>query len=424
MTLSCHDLDFYTLLDGLYGLLKLKAQAQNLDLSFKIAPDVPPYFKTDEGKLRQVLLNLLGNALKFTERGQVSLTVTAKPIAPLSPRMISAGRSRLRFAIEDTGSGIASDEIDLLFQPFTQTHSGLQSRGGTGLGLSISQQFVRLMGGEIQVKSTVGVGSCFSFEIPIDLGSVSEVQRQSQLPGQVKCLTPGQREYRILVVEDEPTNQLLLVEFLKTIGFKVRAVNNGRQAVEIAPQWKPDLIWMDMRMPELNGYEATPQIKALPECQNTIIIALTASAFEEERSAILASGCDDFTRKPFREVEILAKMQRYLGVDYEYEGDMEESPESEPLGIFQTLEAQLQFANPNGLGPPSSEQIQQWMAELPKSVVEQLHQAALEGSDDRILEVLLSVDGGDSSCGDLIKTWAQDFRFDRILELTQGDQVR
>ncbi len=429
ITLTCDHLDFYGLLDNLYRLLKLKAQRQNLDLFFEIPPDVPRYIQGDERKLRQVLLNLLGNALKFTEQGSVRLSVTpvdreihsdpnsAANSDPPTPLEAGVGRSQLRFRVEDTGSGIEAEAIDRLFQPFTQTKSGLESRGGTGLGLSISQQFIRLMGGEIQVQSAVGIGSCFSFEIPVDLGSVSEIQRQSQLPGQVKHLTPGQREYRILVVEDEPTNQLLLVEFLKTIGFKVRAVNNGRQAVEIAPQWQPDLIWMDMRMPELNGYEATRQIKALPECQHTIIIALTASAFEEERSAILASGCDDFTRKPFREVEILAKMQRYLGVDYEYEGDIEPSTEPEQFGIFQTREAQPQFAKPDSSIRPSSEQIQQWMAELPKSAIEQLHQAALEGSDDQILELLTSLDGSDSGCCDLVKTWAQDFRFDRILEL-------
>ncbi|MGM0455623.1 MAG: GAF domain-containing protein [Cyanobacteriota bacterium] len=419
VTLTCHDLDLYALLDGLYRVLKLKAQHQNLDLFFEVSPDVPRYIKGDERKLRQVLLNLLGNALKFTERGHVSLSVAPVDGDSLTLSNTPPGRSQLHFSVEDTGSGIDAKEIDLLFQPFTQTNSGLESRGGTGLGLSISQQFISLMGGKIQVESRVGVGSCFSFEIPVDLGSVNEVRRQSQLPGQVKRLIPEQREYRILVVEDEPTNQLLLVQFLKTIGFKVQAANNGRQAVEIAPQWKPDLIWMDMRMPELNGYEATPQIKALPECQDTIIIALTASAFEEERSAILASGCDDFIRKPFREVEILAKMQRYLGVEYEYEGNMQESTEPDELGIFQTREAQLQLTNLGASMTPSSEQMQQWICNLPKSVVEQLHQAALEGSDDQILEVLTSLDGSDSGCCDLAKTWAQDFRFDRILELMQ-----
>jgi PAS domain S-box-containing protein len=419
VTLTCHDLDLFALLDGLHQVLKLKAQRQSLDLCFEIAPDVPRYIKGDERKLRQVLLNLLGNALKFTEQGSVSLTVTRVDGDSVSPSETLTGRSQLRFAVEDTGSGIDTKEIDLLFQPFTQTNSGLKSRGGTGLGLSISQQFIRLMGGEIQVSSTVEVGSCFSFEIPVDLGSVNEVRRQSRLPGQVKRLTPGQREYRILVVEDEPTNRLLLVEFLKTIGFRVRAANNGRQAVEVAPQWKPDLIWMDMRMPELNGYEATPQIKALPECQDTIIIALTASAFEEERSAILASGCDDFTRKPFREVEILAKMQRYLGVEYDYEGDMQEFTEPEELGIFRTQEAQLNLANPRTSMTPSSEQMQVWVSTLPESVVEQLHQAALEGSDDKILDSLVLLNESDLACCELLKSWAQDFRFDRILELMQ-----
>ncbi|USR92689.1 ATP-binding protein [Phormidium yuhuli AB48] len=266
VTLTCQDADFYQLLEDIYRLLKLKAERQNLELFFDIANDVPRYLKIDDRKLKQVLLNILGNALKFTEQGQVCLTVTAKPLELITRKRPELTRSHLSFAVEDTGAGIEAEELELLFQPFTQTNSGLQSRGGTGLGLSISQQFVRLMGGEIAVNSTVGVGSRFSFEIPVELGSANAIQQQSQLPGRVKCLAPGQRDYRILIAEDEPTNQLLLMEFLKSIGFKVRAANNGREAVEIAPQWQPDLIWMDMRMPELNGYEATPQIKALSSC--------------------------------------------------------------------------------------------------------------------------------------------------------------
>ncbi len=427
VTLSCQDLDFYQLLDSLYRLLKLKAERQNLDLFFNLADDVPRYLKVDGQKLKQVLLNLLGNALKFTERGQVSLTVTADPMEALNPKLPDPGRSHLSFAVEDTGSGIESEQIELLFQPFTQTNSGLQSRGGTGLGLSISQQFVRLMGGEIQVKSAVGVGSCFSFEIAAELGCAAAAQQPSQLPGRVKCLRPGQRDYRILVAEDEPTNQLLLVEFLKSIGFKVRAANNGQEAVEIARQWQPDLIWMDMRMPELNGYEATPQIKALPNCQDTIIIALTASAFEEERSAILASGCDDFIRKPFREVEILTKIQRYLGVEYEYEDDIEMSSESDQFSLFGIQDPQLGFVNPGrGSTQPSSEQMQHWLTQLPEAIVQQLHQAALQGSDDQILDLLAGVQEVeiDRDCYQLLKTWAQDFRFDRILDVTQCSQER
>ncbi|MCC5898431.1 MAG: response regulator [Phormidium sp. BM_Day4_Bin.17] len=431
VTLTYQDVDFYQLLDSLYRLLKLKAERQNLDLFFNIANDVPRYLKIDERKLKQVLLNLLGNALKFTEQGQVTLTVMAKSLEFITPRVPESTRSHLSFAIEDTGPGIDADEIELLFQPFTQTNSGLQSRGGTGLGLSISQQFVRLMGGEIQVKSTIGMGSCFSFEIPVELGSASAIQQQSQLPGRVKGLTPGQRDYRILVVEDEPTNQLLLVEFLKSIGFKVRAASNGREALEIAPQWQPDLIWMDMRMPELNGYEATPQIKALPSCQDTIIIALTASAFEEERSAILASGCDDFIRKPFREVEILTKIQQYLEVDYEYEGDIQMPTELEACSLLGIQDPQLDFVNPGRQSTqPSVEQVQHWISQLPQALVNQLHQAALQGSDDQILDLLATIEEVreeadlDGDCRQLLKTWAQDFRFDRILDMTQYSQER
>lgn len=404
--------DLHALLESLQSLLTLKAQRRGLQLVFELDENLPQYVCSDERKLRQVLLNLLGNALKFTEEGGVTLQATVR-MSDFRDHGVSSENivptRWVTFCVEDTGMGIDNRELDLLFQPFAQTCSGQQSPGGTGLGLAISQQFVQVMGGEIEVESTLGHGSRFQFAIPIAIASKSEVKRESQLPGKVQCLAPNQPQYRILVAEDEPSNRLLLVRLLETVGFVVEAVANGRQAIEAARSWQPHLIWLDMRMPDINGYEAIRQIRQLPECQDIVAIALTASAFKEERQEILGAGCNDFVRKPFREGELLAKIQEYLGVEYIYE-----VPHRKPLTS----------ANVSPGGESSSlmmtpVDLQAWMAQRTPEWVERLRQAALQGSDDSLFELLDELPQGDTRALQTLADWTRDFRFDRILNLIQ-----
>ena len=191
---------------------------------------------------------------------------------------------------------------------------------GTGLGLTISRQFARMMGGEITVSSDLGQGSLFQFDIPVTLPEPSEIQSlKSKVQNRVIGLEPGQPVYRLLVVEDVEANRQLLVNLLKPLGFEVREASNGQEAVAVWQQWQPHLIWTDMRMPVMDGYEATRRIKAGPQEQSTIIIAVTASAFKEDREQILAAGCDDFVRKPVRAEEIVDRLTKYLGVRFVYQ---------------------------------------------------------------------------------------------------------
>ncbi|MEW5958533.1 MAG: ATP-binding protein [Chloroflexota bacterium] len=340
MTLNKDICDFYHLLDDLESMLRLRAMDKGLQLCFERAPAVPRYIRTDEGKLRQVLINLLGNAIKFTEAGRVRLRVANRPAgakagqntptAALSARLPST-ISRLHFEVADSGPGIAPDELDSIFEAFVQTQSGRRARSGTGLGLSISRQFVQLMGGEISVKSEVGQGTTFQFDIQINRVETAEL-RPSPPPQRVIGLAPDQPSYRLLVVDDNVDNRKLLVELLKPLGFEVGEAGNGQECLNIWAQWQPHLIWMDMRMPVLNGYEATRRIKATSNGRSTVIIALTAGAFEEERAAVLAIGCDDFVRKPFQEAEIFDKIARHLNVRYLYEEEVkiDSAPTSDP----------------------------------------------------------------------------------------------
>jgi PAS domain S-box-containing protein len=250
VTLEENSFDLYRLLDGLEEMFRLRARDKGLALSFERAENVPQYVRTDEGKLRQVLSNLLGNAVKFTQEGGVALRVGTKDEGRRTkdqpPSVVR--RSSLVFEVEDTGPGMAPEELAVVFDPFVQATSGQQPQEGTGLGLSISQQYVRLMGGDITVSSEVGRGSLFQFDVQAGLADAAEVQA-AQPRRRVLGLEPNQPIYRLLVAEDKETNRQLLVKLLEPLGFEVQEAVNGQEAIEVWERWEPHLIWMDMRMP-------------------------------------------------------------------------------------------------------------------------------------------------------------------------------
>jgi CheY-like chemotaxis protein len=208
--------------------------------------------------------------------------------------------------------------VEQLFEAFGQTQTGRQAQEGTGLGLTISRKFVELMGGEIGVTSQVGQGSTFHFSIEAGIAAMSEVEVTLPKRSQAIALEPGQSTYRLLIVDDKPINRKLLVKLLQPFGFQLREAANGQEAIDQWQAFEPHLIWMDMRMPILDGYQATQHIKATPQGQATKIIALTASALEEERAIVLSVGCDDFLRKPFREQDIFTTMERHIGARFIY----------------------------------------------------------------------------------------------------------
>ncbi|WP_375469493.1 ATP-binding protein [uncultured Nostoc sp.] len=362
---------------------------------------------TDESKLRQVLINLLGNAIKFTQEGGASLRVRIKEESKLQQQEGAQAIKNsqpsffwLHFEVEDTGPGIEPSEIEKLFKPFVQTKAGQKSQQGTGLGLTISQQFVHLMGGNITVSSTLDQGTIFSFDLQISLAEVAEAPIQ-QLKRRVIGLEPNQPKYRILVVEDKWENRQLLVRMLVSFGFEVRQAENGQEGVALWETWEPHLIWMDMRMPVMDGYEATKQIKAHLKGQATVIIALTASAFDEERFVVLSTGCNDFVRKPFREEVILNMMSKYLGVRYVYQ--------QEPL-------QKDEFSENSDLKLLSLEKM---LAQMPTEWVTQLHQAALCTDEKLIFNLLKQIPEESALLANTLSDWVNNFRIDKVIDLTQ-----
>ncbi|HBE50092.1 MAG TPA: histidine kinase, partial [Cyanobacteria bacterium UBA11369] len=279
-TIEENSFDLIALLHSLQNMFAERASSKRIDLCFQMAPEVPQFIIADAQKLRQVLLNLLSNAIKFTHSGSITLQVSNKTA---STKTAPTTRPILQFVVADTGVGIAAEEFDTIFDAFVQAQAGKQSAGGTGLGLTISRKLLKLMGGEISVSSTQGKGSTFTFTLPVSPTSAINItpEQSDRFP---IGLAPGQPHHRILVVDDAAENRLLLVKLLKLLDFEVLEATNGQEAVQVWQQWQPDLIWMDIRMPVLDGYEATKQIRAMTGGQNSIIIALTAQASQSDRS--------------------------------------------------------------------------------------------------------------------------------------------
>ncbi|MBF0185083.1 MAG: response regulator [Magnetococcales bacterium] len=314
--------DLHHLLQELLSLMSVAASEKGLHLRLHQSADLPRTVIIDGPRLRQVLLNLIGNAIKFTPQGEIILQAESR----------AAGRSEgeLLFAVIDSGPGIAAADQQRIFLPFEQvSHDPQQVQRGTGLGLSICRQLIQQMQGTIELESTLGHGSCFRLRLPLQLPATPLPAAPPPGEQRIVGLQNEQTEVRLLIAEDQPENRQLLHRLLAEVGFLVEEAADGLAAVRLARAWRPDLIIMDIRMPGLDGLQATRQIKGSPEGKNTVIIALTAHALEEERQDILAAGCDDLIRKPWHESELFAALARHLRVRYRYAQEAE-TPQAPP----------------------------------------------------------------------------------------------
>lgn len=408
--------DLHHLLASLESMLRLKAESKGLQLIVDCASNVPQRVETDEAKLRQVLINLLGNAIKFTHQGSVTLRVkqVGQVQITLENTAVPTTLCQLGFEVADTGPGIGAEDLDSLFDPFVQTEAGRRSQEGTGLGLPISQRYVQLMGGDIAVHSTPGQGATFQFNVQVEQVETVET-RTFDHSRQIIGLAPDQTSYRILVAEDNRANRKLLVKLLHLTGFEVQAATNGEEAIAIWQKWHPHLIWMDMRMPTIDGYAATRQIRqqearTIPPSSPTKIIALTAGALEEQRTYTLIAGCDDFVRKPFRSEIIFDKIAEHLGVRYVYaERDI-------------TLGADAAVASPTSCPPtPTAAGIldADVLSTMPIAWQQELYAAAIRGFDQRLLQLIEQIPDSHVDVAIRLTNWVKNFQFDQIIELSQ-----
>ncbi len=392
--LRSEDFDLRDFLLGLEEMFRFRAREKGLTLKFITDENVPVSIRAEKNKLRQVLINLLGNAVKFTDQGKITLHVRSDGDGSLC---------RLRFTVSDTGIGIDREAQNRIFEAFFQSGTQKTSSQGTGLGLTISKKFVELMGGKLEVESSPGRGSRFSFDLPVDLAEM--IDRPDPEKGRVIGLVPGEPEYRLLVAEDDPENRIFLLTLLRSVGFSVRAVENGREAIEIWREWRPHLIWMDIRMPEMTGIEAIREIRRLPGGDQTILIGLTAFAFEEDRQQIMESGGDDYVRKPYTEKDIFSRLEKHLGVEFQY-------AESEPPSCEEVIPGTL-----------DRQEIVSMLENLPEELLSRFDEAVRLSDVDGIEKSIVEIKGIEPSLAYFLKTLADRFAYDEIVAYLDEDSV-
>ncbi len=378
------DVDLKRLLYELESLLSVRAAQKGLSFEMGMAPDLPKDITVDPGKLRQVLTNLIANAVKYTDKGGVSLEV--KVAQWESPEL-----ARLRFEVEDSGIGIREEHREIIFSPFEQVGDQPATEAGTGLGLAICKQFVELMGGHIGVTSYPGKGSVFHFELVVPIPKPSKDASTEITFERVTGLEEGQPSYRILIAEDKLENRLLLRSLLEPLDFDVREVVNGQEAVDQFDEWRPHLIWMDIRMPVMDGMEATRRIKATKGGADTKIVALTAHALEEERIEILEAGCDEVVRKPYRDTEIFGCLKKHLGVRFLY---------AEAVATAEGKELD-----------------EGKLTEIPPDLIENLRGAAVLLDREQSLKAADMIGDHDHELGDHLRCMVEDLQYKKILAL-------
>ena len=453
MMIDPKNFDLYRLLDDLQDMFQLRAKSQELQLLFEREAEVPQYVRTDDVKLRQVLINILSNAIKFTQSGAVVLrvrklensgvvdlldsptvvfdtttsirdfSIISSDYATVELREEAEDSTRfqvifLQFEIEDTGVGIAAEELGNVFNAFVQTASGQKTQKGTGLGLTISRQFVRLMGGEIVVESQLELGTTFKFEIPVGAAYAADVPA-GPINREVIGLEPNQPCYRILIVDDREDNRQLLVKMLSPLGFGLQQATNGYEAIEIWENWQPHLILMDVRMPVMDGYEATQQIKSRiqqreqehqgngemsishPDSPIPKIVALTASTIEGRRSFALLVGCDDFISKPFRKTEIFDTLNKHLGVRYLY---------SNSTDFIST-------GDRSNLSDPTPNAVLAYLPQLPAEWVENMKQVIRNADFDLIARTIEEIRDAHPEFAEILQGHLNNFDYQKILNL-------
>ena len=453
MMIDPKNFDLYRLLDDLQDMFQLRAKSQELQLLFEREAEVPQYVRTDDVKLRQVLINILSNAIKFTQSGAVVLrvrklensgvvdlldsptvvfdtttsirdfSIISSDYATVELREEAEDSTRfqvifLQFEIEDTGVGIAAEELGNVFNAFVQTASGQKTQKGTGLGLTISRQFVRLMGGEIVVESQLELGTTFKFEIPVGAAYAADVPA-GPINREVIGLEPNQPCYRILIVDDREDNRQLLVKMLSPLGFGLQQATNGREAIEIWENWQPHLILMDVRMPVMDGYEATQEIKlriqqreqeqqgngemsiSHPDSPIPKIVALTASTIEGRRSFALLVGCDDFISKPFRKTEIFDTLNKHLGVKYLY---------SNSTDFIST-------GDRSNLSDPTPNTVLAYLPQLPAEWVENMKQVIRNADFDLIARTIEEIRDAHPEFAEILQGHLNNFDYQKILNL-------
>ncbi len=387
--MELHPQDFHlnNFLKGIVDIIQIQATQKHLAFHSEIKASLPTGVKGDETRLRQVLVNLFGNAVKFTENGFVNFRV-------------GYYEDKIRFEIEDSGPGIEAEQLETIFQPFKQVGAQRYMTEGTGLGLPLCKKFVEMMGGTLAVNSTIGKGSAFWFDLALPTVEgwhpVETFQVQQYITGYQG------KPRRILIVDDKDENRALLFELLSPLEFVLAEAINGKDAIEITLAFRPDVILMDIRMPVMDGFEATRRIRKLAELKQVIIIVISASVSDEDRNKSLNVGCHDFIAKPFSTDEVLEKLGCHLKLEWEYEADdlLDFSPSQE-----------------------KTDDTEQPVVSPPAEVVKMLYDLAMMGDVESIEEQIEQLEQTDSQFAPFVaqvRQLAEDFQVREIGELLES----
>ncbi|MGB3759331.1 MAG: MASE1 domain-containing protein [Rivularia sp. (in: cyanobacteria)] len=325
MEIHPKDAHLPSFLQSVVEISRIRAEQKDVDFIYTADPDLPTGVQIDEKRLRQVLINLLGNAIKFTDNGAVTFNVSAIVNKSLADVPIW----KFRFEIKDTGVGMSEEQLKGIFLPFEQVGKVEKQTEGTGLGLTISQTIVKMMGGEIQLESTLGEGSCFWFEVEIPEAQEWIITSRVTAMGTVMGYKGDRR--KILFVDDRWENRSVMTNLLEPIGFEIIEAVNGEEGLEKAYSLNPDAIITDLAMPVMNGFEMVKQMRCSAKLKDTIIIASSASVFDFHRQEARAAGCDDFLPKPVQAEELLHQLEKYLQLKWIYEETITDEPETEVI---------------------------------------------------------------------------------------------
>ena len=412
-TLNEKSFDLYEMLKIIKNMLSIQAQQKNLDFLFIIDANVPQYIIADEKKLRQILINLINNAIKFTNQGSVTLKVTMEKINNKSTN--KKDKNQIFFAIQDTGIGITPTEINKLFKPFIQTATGENSLEGTGLGLSISSSFVKIMGGKIKVESKTNQGTTFKFGINFQLSNKNEISKKNN--GKIIGIDSKQKNPKILVVDDNWKNRKLLKGLLSPIGFIVKEAENGQKAVEIWESWHPDLILMDIQMQVMDGHEAIKIIRQQEESHHNLsqdnnynktkIIAISASILDDNQRKIYQLGFNDFIQKPFTANTIFEKIKDHLQLNYKYE-----DYRAYTKNLDTTIKVRQKI---------NHHELKHELSLMPLDWKNQLYKSASKGSDAEIIQLLHQIPTNLIKLKQVLTHLTNEFLFDQIIDLIESE---
>ncbi len=385
MELQEESVNLYQLLIEISQMMKVRAESKDLSFTMEFHSDLIEFVKVDIGKLRQILINIIGNAIKYTNDGGVSFRVE-------SHEEKNSETYNIIFEVEDSGRGMSESEIKNIFDPFVQVGSSKGVTEGTGLGLAITHNFIKLMNGGIDVESKLNVGTLFKFWLTLNPANPTEIKRVEKR--KVVGLINKDRIYRILVVEDQKENRLLLKSILTPIGFEVYEANNGQEGVKEFARIKPDFVWMDIRMPIMNGYEATKKIRKNDKI--TPIVALTASAFQEQKVEILEAGCNELIHKPYRQEEIFETISKFLGIEFIYE-DINNKENGSLITRLSTKD----------------------INKIPKDLKEELIDNLINLDTEKIIAIIEKINNIDSKVAGSIIKLAENYEYDKLLEILE-----